>query len=181
MVYLGTMVKQVKSLSILALGFILVLFLVILFSFKLINAGPLDTGVSTPGTTSVLSFIGTNQIILEANSPENTVYNLYTEYFDCLKDHFNNPNGRSPDETCSLSDDKYLDSKLLTKFEQNRINLICAQEIPVDFTVDKAQIIDNQASTTVHTYYSDSGENPIKVRLQNTNNTWKITDVVCAY
>lgn len=174
------MINKYKPLRILGLlSFLLILILVLFFSFKFLNTKPLNTKSRTSTDAAPLSSTQTNQIVFEDGSPEGTVYNFYREYLDCLNNHFNKPDGRSPEASCSFSDSKYLDAKLSSNL--NSINLLCAQELPIDFTVDKAKITDNLASTTVRTHYSESGENPISVKLQNSDEKWKITDVVCSY
>lgn len=57
--------------------------------------------------------------------------------------------------------------------------ILCAQNTPDSISVDKAEVNGNVANTVVHTFYSGSGGNPVKVTLEQTGKNWQISDIEC--
>ena len=114
-------------------------------------------------------------------SPEKITENFYRSYIECLDYHFRYPSG-SPRQDCPFDKFQVLSPEVLQKIETIKASdpILCAQNTsdPHSIKADKAVIVNNTATTTVHTYF-ESGDNPIKVSLENKNNEWKITAINC--
>lgn len=123
----------------------------------------------------IIQFSPSNITVQEA------VENFYTKYFDCLNRHFQNSGGKSPRENCPW-DDPALNDELVEKLNLTRASdpILCAQNLANNIKVDKAQVNGDTATTTVHTYFSASGDNQILIGLIRKAGQWKINEITCA-
>lgn len=113
-----------------------------------------------------------SDVFTDQLTPEKFTQNFYNEYLT----------GGSPN---SLIKEKFSDDLLkemapsFNSAAHNRI--LCAQDTPQSIgAVDKISATGDSASVLVHTIYSVSGDNPIKVELKSTNGNWKITKINCS-
>lgn len=116
--------------------------------------------------------------------PEKVAENFYNNYLNCIENHFQNPNGKSPTENCSFRSAN-LSASLVQKLENAKgmDPILCAQSTPGNnIIVDKSIIQNNQASVTVHTFYENSGDVPINLELtRGTEGYWQITNIICRF
>ncbi len=126
---------------------------------------------------STFKFVDQNQA---KNSPEFVANNFFNWYLQCLNDHFQKAANSSPsqynksiDEACPYQTNTGISSKLKTD------NILCSQNTPASISTDKAQVSGDMATTSVHTFYSGSGDRPITVQLEKENNSWRITNIIC--
>lgn len=114
-------------------------------------------------------------------SPEQVTESFYKTYLNCIENHFQASNGRSPRENCPFRSSNISD--YLTQILENakaHDPILCATNTPVSINVDKAVIDTNKASVMVHTFYG-SGDNPIKVELtKGQAGFWQITTIICS-
>ncbi len=118
-----------------------------------------------------------------STSPEKVVEDFYSQYLDCLKDHFRKLTGKSPREDCPFNSNQALNKALIQRLEQKKGSdpILCAQNLPINISVDKALVNDNKASTLVHTLFGSSVDNQIIVGLNDENGSWKIADITCTH
>jgi len=133
------------------------------------TATPISTAQPTPTPT---------------NDPTKVVNDFYSTYVNCLQKYFDAVSkGTSPAPTSCPSLNTYpaLSPDLISKLNQVKgaDPILCAQNYPNNIKVDNAVSSGNTASTTVHTYYTGSGDNPIQVGLTLENNNWLITSITC--
>jgi hypothetical protein len=139
-----------------------------------------------PILNQVLStFKFTNQTSQTANDPTKVVNDFYSTYAACLQKYFDAlSKGTSPAPTSCPSFSTYpaLSPDLISKLNQVKgaDPVLCAQNVPNNIKVDNAITSGNTANTTVHTYYTSSGDNPIQVGLTLENNNWLITSITCS-
>lgn len=115
-------------------------------------------------------------------SPETVIENFYNSYLNCIENHFQNSNGRSPRENCPFKNSN-LSDELVQRLDEARAHdpILCAQDTPVSIKVDQAIIESNKANLTVHTFYEISNDNPIKVALtKGQDGYWQITNITCS-
>jgi len=60
---------------------------------------------------------------------------------------------------------------------------LCAQDIPGEFTIEKAVVSGDQASVVMHEIWNPETQyesiHDVKVALQMVDGQWKIADVIC--
>lgn len=118
----------------------------------------------------------------EYSAPEKVTEDYYTWYSECVDDYFNNSTGKKLAEECPYEKDNILDITLIQELKKRvAFNpILCSQNTPDDkIMADKAIVTGDTAQTTIHTYYSGSGDNPITIKLRLINNQWKITNIHC--
>lgn len=140
---------------------------------------------------------------LAEDSPETVVNNFYQWYLSCLNDNVQqavNKEGDNkipaiPDGACRYTSSPYISQKLVSNFDKfeadfrkqcsNRSEcshgdlILCAQNAPRSISVDKAEISGKAANTVTHTFFDASGDNPIKVSLEQEGKNWQITNIEC--
>lgn len=84
--------------------------------------------------------------------------------------------------SCRLDVDHYVTPQLGLKLEdyartQNADAVDCAQNVPGTVSYDAPVRTDGSVTITVHTFYSEAGDNPIRVTVDL--NSLKLTDLVC--
>lgn len=86
------------------------------------------------------------------------------------------------DSLCPGSLDSYLTAELKLQLQQyartqNADPIVCAQNVPGRITYDPPATSDGAVTIVIHTFYSQSGDNPIRVTVDL--NTLKVSHLVC--
>lgn len=113
-------------------------------------------------------------------SPEETVNEFYTWYFDYIESQGN-----------PLVNDAYMESDLLSKGFKTEVKqtlesfdgggfdpFLCAQDVPPEFETGKADIDGSKARVDLEQVFP-TGKRLIPVELEKINGQWLITNVVC--
>jgi hypothetical protein len=131
-----------------------------------------------PSSTPIPSV---TKVTREPLSPEKVVESYYLSYLNCVENHFQSDNNRSPIENCPQKNVN-LTQKAIEALEVGigYDHTLCAQDTPATIMVDAPVINSNSAQVTVHTFYEQSGDHLIPVRLvQNSGGYWQIDEIKC--
>lgn len=131
---------------------------------------------------STFKFLDQNQ---KPDAPADTfIQNYYNEYFDCLHKHFTVMNGHGLLQDCPY-DANIFTPTLYSGLQNGTINrggnpILCAQDMPMAITFDKAiTSVNGTATVVVHTFWGSSAPQKINVGLQEIDNQWKVASINC--
>jgi hypothetical protein len=117
-----------------------------------------------------------------ASSADTVVQTYYQTYLSCLDKHFANPTTTgSPMQDCPYNQSNVLTPSLNDKLQQLQAfdPILCAQNVPLKITYEKAVINRTHAATNIYTHWGASPKQTIEIGSDFINNEWKISSITC--